>query len=194
MTETGTRTKATRERRRTIVEAAALCFSEKGFHGTSIRDIANRAGVSLGNVYNHFADKVALIAEIASLEAEDIDGLEGEFGPDAGGSPTLEQFVGRYFDQSRDPIVSRLSAEILAEALRNSDIRAGYRANRDRLQRIVAHQMRQATGKEVTISDAAMALDLIEGAAYASVLQEDEKSCDRVSGLVQAICRLTNKL
>lgn len=48
-----------------IVEAALHSFTHKGFHQTSMRDIALAAGVSVGNLYNHFAGKEALIDEIA---------------------------------------------------------------------------------------------------------------------------------
>lgn len=40
-----------------ILAAAAKLFTRKGFHGTSTRDIAAEAGVSLGNIYNHFSTK-----------------------------------------------------------------------------------------------------------------------------------------
>jgi AcrR family transcriptional regulator len=45
--------------------AAALeCFSRKGFHGTSMREIAAAADVSLGNIYNYFSSKGELLMEI----------------------------------------------------------------------------------------------------------------------------------
>ena len=43
-----------------ILEAALRLFSKQGYRGTSIRDIAEDAGVSTGNVYHHFADKESL--------------------------------------------------------------------------------------------------------------------------------------
>jgi AcrR family transcriptional regulator len=43
-----------------ILEAALDLFSHQGFRATSIRDIAERAGVSTGNVYHHFRDKDAI--------------------------------------------------------------------------------------------------------------------------------------
>jgi len=46
------------ERSRSQILAAALqLFSKCGYHGTSIRDIAQRARASTGNVYHHFPDK-----------------------------------------------------------------------------------------------------------------------------------------
>jgi AcrR family transcriptional regulator len=43
-----------------ILEAALQLFSTIGYHGTSMRDIAEKAGVSTGNVYHQFPDKESL--------------------------------------------------------------------------------------------------------------------------------------
>jgi AcrR family transcriptional regulator len=43
-----------------ILEAALGLFSSRGYRATSVRDIAEAAGVSTGNVYHHFPDKEAL--------------------------------------------------------------------------------------------------------------------------------------
>lgn len=50
--------------RKAILKAAAALFRRQGFHGTSIREIAEKAGVSLGNIYNHFPDKEQLFATL----------------------------------------------------------------------------------------------------------------------------------
>ena len=43
-----------------ILDAALKLFSSFGYHGTSMRDIAEEAGVSTGNVYHQFPDKESL--------------------------------------------------------------------------------------------------------------------------------------
>ena len=40
-----------------ILEAAYSLFLEQGFHATSMRQIAQRAGLALGGIYNHFDSK-----------------------------------------------------------------------------------------------------------------------------------------
>ena len=47
-----------------ILEAALELFSHRGYGATSIRDIADAAGVSTGNVYHHFRDKDAIFQEL----------------------------------------------------------------------------------------------------------------------------------
>lgn len=43
--------------RQTIIDAAYDLFVEQGFHATSMRQIAQKSGVSLGTIYNHFEHK-----------------------------------------------------------------------------------------------------------------------------------------
>lgn len=55
-----------------ILEAALDCFVEQGYHGTSIRVIAERAGLSVPGLYHHFASKQALLVAIVSYAMADL--------------------------------------------------------------------------------------------------------------------------
>lgn len=46
--------------RRLVLDAALRLFSRQGFRATSVRDIADGAGVSTGNLYHHFPDKESI--------------------------------------------------------------------------------------------------------------------------------------
>jgi AcrR family transcriptional regulator len=48
-----------------IMLAAADAFAERGFHATTTRDIASRAGLSPAGVYVHFASKEVLLFELS---------------------------------------------------------------------------------------------------------------------------------
>lgn len=50
--------------RRTVLDAALYLFAHQGFRATSVRDIAERAGVSTGNLYHHFPDKETIFREL----------------------------------------------------------------------------------------------------------------------------------
>lgn len=79
----------TRNTRQDILDAAQRLFTENGYHGTSMRRIAEEAGISLGAAYNHFASKEDiflavfielhpyrdLIARIVSAQGDDIEAL-----------------------------------------------------------------------------------------------------------------------
>src|SRR2546425_12699253 len=67
--------KNTREtRRQDIITAARDLFSRKGFHGTSMPDIAHAAGISTGLIYYIFPSKedilLACSEEVAALHLE----------------------------------------------------------------------------------------------------------------------------
>jgi TetR/AcrR family transcriptional regulator, cholesterol catabolism regulator len=49
-----------------IVAAATKLFSERGFLGTSVRAIADAAGMHSGGLYSHFPSKEALLYHIVS--------------------------------------------------------------------------------------------------------------------------------
>jgi AcrR family transcriptional regulator len=53
-----------------ILEAAEAVFSEQGVHATSMNEIAARAGVAVGTLYNHFKDKDALIQDLFEMRRE----------------------------------------------------------------------------------------------------------------------------
>ena len=57
------RTSRGEESRRRIVAAALDLFREKGYDATTMRAVAERAGVSLGNAYYYFESKEVLLQE-----------------------------------------------------------------------------------------------------------------------------------
>ncbi len=57
-------------RRRQVLDAAVAVFSEQGFHGASMDDVAARAGLSKPMVYAHGGSKDELFAACLQREAE----------------------------------------------------------------------------------------------------------------------------
>jgi AcrR family transcriptional regulator len=53
--------------RRALIETALAMVTEEGNWNFTLREVARRAGVSHAAPYNHFADKSALLAEVAAL-------------------------------------------------------------------------------------------------------------------------------
>ena len=70
-------------RRIELTRTAARLFAEKGYHGTSIGDIAQALGVQKGSLYSHIASKADLLWDVASEGAAAFHaGLDGV--PDEG--------------------------------------------------------------------------------------------------------------
>ena len=62
-----------------ILDAAEQLFTLHGFHGTSMRDVADAAGVPLANVVYHFARKEQLYAALLhELNTEVVAGIEAD--------------------------------------------------------------------------------------------------------------------
>ncbi|QEN12946.1 TetR/AcrR family transcriptional regulator [Mycolicibacterium sp. ELW1] len=55
-----------------IILAGVAEFSTRGFHGTSVRDIASAAAVSVGTLYNHFGSKHELLSTIMNRGMDDL--------------------------------------------------------------------------------------------------------------------------
>jgi AcrR family transcriptional regulator len=70
---------STRDR---LSEHAARLFAERGFHGTSIADLADALGIRKSSVYSHIANKEELLTEIALAGADAfhaaLDALPGD--------------------------------------------------------------------------------------------------------------------
>ncbi len=162
--KTGKREAATLKRRKHIVQAAALCFIDQGFHQTSVRDIAKRANISLGNLYNHFENKTALIAEIAALEAEELAGVAKQLNGTAPPEKRMERFIKAYFKAVSGKENAVLTAEIMAEAMRNPSIAAGYDANRQVLLAALVPLVESLHPGALPALRAELILDMIEGA------------------------------
>ena len=67
------RKRLTAEERRAVIVAAALAvFSRRGYHLSSIDDIAREAGVSKALIYEHFASKQELYADLLERNAGEL--------------------------------------------------------------------------------------------------------------------------
>lgn len=83
------RQQRSRETVAVILEAAAQVFQREGYAGTTTNHVAQRAGVSIGSVYQYFPDKDALLvalaerelAHAADLVTATLDRLEAEAAP-----------------------------------------------------------------------------------------------------------------
>jgi AcrR family transcriptional regulator len=68
------------DKRRIILDAALAMFAARGYHGTSVPEVADAARVGTGTLYRYFANKEALVNEVyrdakLRLRAAVLDGL-----------------------------------------------------------------------------------------------------------------------
>jgi len=62
------------ERRAELLELAARMFAERGFRATTVRDIADAAGILSGSLYHHFDSKESMVDEILTSFQEELFG------------------------------------------------------------------------------------------------------------------------
>jgi len=65
-------------RREELLAIAARLFAEKGFRNTTVRDIADAAGILSGSLYHHFDSKESMVDEILSSFQEELFGQYDE--------------------------------------------------------------------------------------------------------------------
>jgi AcrR family transcriptional regulator len=58
------RLETTVEIRGALIAAACAAFCENGFHGTNTNEIAHRAGLAAGTLYNYFTDKIDIFLAV----------------------------------------------------------------------------------------------------------------------------------
>jgi AcrR family transcriptional regulator len=78
------------DKREAILEAALHLFVERGFYGTAVPEIADRAGVGAGTIYRYFESKEALVNAIYRHEKLHFAHVVLDDFPAA--APTREQF------------------------------------------------------------------------------------------------------
>lgn len=76
--------------RQKILDAGLELFAEAGFHSTSISQIAKKAGISKGLMYNYFESKEELLREIVF---DGIESLTESFDPNRDGILTKDELI-----------------------------------------------------------------------------------------------------
>jgi TetR/AcrR family transcriptional regulator, cholesterol catabolism regulator len=84
----------TNDRRGELLDIAARLFAERGLRATTVRDIADAAGILSGSLYHHFDSKESMVDEILRgfLDAL-FDRYHGIVAQDLGPRRTLEAIV-----------------------------------------------------------------------------------------------------
>jgi TetR/AcrR family transcriptional regulator, repressor for uid operon len=116
-------------RRSEIVSAAEQCFVKRGFHQTSMQNIAEASGLSMGLLYRYFANKEAIIEAVAQQDQEASLAAIADL-PATG--DVIAEWVSLLIEMANlasAPDYARLANEIFAEASRSPKILKTLQAN-----------------------------------------------------------------
>ena len=155
-----------------------MCFLEQGYHQTGVRDIAARAGVSLGNLYNHFRGKHDVLVEMAMLERSELEQFLTILSSESSAPTILKRFIDAYAKYLAAPENIILTLEVSSEAIRQPDIAQLFLENRavlaDALEAVIRRGIMD--GDLRTVPDPRQAsqivIEVLEGSAYRSVLSD----------------------
>jgi AcrR family transcriptional regulator len=89
------------DKREHILVIAEELFAEKGFDGTSVRDIAQQAGVNLAMISYYFGSKEKLLESLIEFRAEYVYGILEELNKDETLNPwdKIDRLVDFYVDR-----------------------------------------------------------------------------------------------
>src|SRR6266403_4963773 len=68
----GRRDRQKQDRERRIIAAARRLFEGSGYAGTAMEDVAARAGLAVGTLYNYFSSKDDLLLAIMRRESDEV--------------------------------------------------------------------------------------------------------------------------
>jgi AcrR family transcriptional regulator len=143
-----------------ILEAARQSLREQGYSGTSIRAVAERAGVQLSLVHYHFGSKQAML--VAVLERENATLLERQQELFSGPGPLSAKWRAacRFLEDDLESGYVRILWELWAAGLADEQLAARWRnatAGWRRLIAEVVEEWSREVGLELPISAAAVA-------------------------------------
>ena len=167
-------------RREAIIAAAEAAFDAHGYAATTVDEVAVKAGISKGNIYNYFHSKEDLFEQVfvtvvAGLEADVLQ----IFGGPLPASEKLKRLLDHRCESMEDSVrVGRLVLEFWATAAREqrgqlaTTLRQMYGRWREQVANVLTEGMAQGefTSKLDTPLAAALIVALLDGIELQSIL------------------------
>lgn len=153
-------------RRREILAAAHRCFAREGFQATTMRDVADEIGLSVGALYRYFDGKEALIEALAgwgsAQKRELVEGLASRGGSE-GAAELARRLASLLPESAEGDRVVRFDVRIWGEALGHPDLESLVRNSLSDLRRLIAGWVEdaRADGRVRTDVDADAAARLV---------------------------------
>ena len=159
-------------RHRGIREAAIDAFLASGYEGTTMEEIAGRAGVSKQTVYKHFTDKQHLFADIVLSTTDDMSALIAVIAENLPAttdlSTDLEHLAETFLMALMQPRVLRLRRLVISSADRFPEIStAWYEKGFERVLAALASSFRALADRQLlAVDDANVAAEHFVGMLF----------------------------
>jgi TetR/AcrR family transcriptional regulator, repressor for uid operon len=183
------------QRRAQILRAAGTCFVEKGFHQSSVAEIARTAEISMGLLYRYFPNKEAIVHAFAEQDRMMLSQALTELAQCQNLRVGVELFIEQVFTAMYSSADLRIASEVLAECGRNLALLASVQAE-DALINSAVLQTLETLAKRKIISNHCAAPDhalilmaLLEGIGVRITLMPGEEKRIK-SAVIEAIVQL----
>ena len=164
-----------------IIETALELFAQHGYEATSVRMIAQAAGIAQGLLYNYFASKEALLATIVQQSMADVreSFIGAEDAKDPGGQ--IERLIRAAFATiQRNRAFWRLIYGVRMQSAVVASLGDMYIAAVTEIRTTIEHYCRTAGLPQPEI-EAAILFALIDGVAQHYVLDPEHYPLDAVT-------------
>lgn len=140
-------------RRSEIISAAEQCFLKRGFHQTSMQNIAAESLLSMGLLYRYFANKEAIIEAVAKRDQDESLAALANLPVTGDVIAAWVALLINGANAASSPDYAALASEILAEAFRSTKIREMVEANETAMATAIAAKLEeQQRGGEIQLS------------------------------------------
>src|SRR6202165_5264137 len=174
-------TAATESTRDQIIHAAAESLLENGYSGTSVRSIATKAGVAIGNLQYWFPTKSELLVEAwRYLTARSVDELRATLNQLTDPLEVLELGAESIWASLRQLGDIQLAAfDLLVQAPRTERLRAYLPELFTRYREVIPEQLGPLQGARRAPATPPRALNTVLGFGLYYVVTRDDESCLR---------------
>ncbi len=131
------------KKRDEILKAAVVCFSENGFHQTSMQKICTASNMSPGGLYRYFGSKTEIIQAIAETGRAQMDALIPATDKKKNPEKVISAVLLAAIDHAEKSEGAALEAEILSEALRNEGVAKSLENNQQGLRKFLEQTIRK---------------------------------------------------
>jgi len=171
-------------RRKAIIAAALRLFATRGVETTSMEQIARRARISKGLIYNHFPSKKALLKAVAMRGVEE---LMASFPPnleEMSPRQVLEELINNSFEAvRRRREFWALYINLFTEPLLVPRYRSFFMGEAEKFRSFVASRLEQA-GMPAPDAEAALLLAVLDGVFLGVLIAGDAYPLESVRKLV----------
>lgn len=179
--------------REQILSAAASCFRERGIKATKMQEIAKRAGIGVGNFYNYFENKDAIIDEFAQRE---VARLAREIDEIVNGRVSLEEQRRQFRESLRKQLAvqrARVKIEILEEAARNSSMGEIVKRSDAQVRELIKKMHRSRSSADVSDEEievmVEMDMALVDGMAFRLIAHPELDIERMINAIVKTVIR-----